>query len=452
MLSPKPARADAFGWILCALYALVFTLLGALRYADHRNLVDFGIFAQTAASAFGCFCNAVEGSHWAFHFSPILYFVGAAVALVHSPIVLIGLQAIGGALVIPPIYGLIARRGDRAVARGAAIVVFLYPALAGVTFGDFHENGFAAAAIAWMLWGFDGGANVVTIIGAIAALAIKEDQAIFVGIIGTLGAWRFRGTTPGRLALFVAIASALVFAYFFWHIQPDAAANSHWVPTRFYAWNASDVRALFPLGILQRAGFVVLAFLPLLFLPFRSRMMWLAAAPLAEVLLSRMSTTFTMGSHYAGAWIGFVLVAFAFAVRRIPVQKARWLMLWCILLCGVELAVADPMHPGLNLHPILARDRALTQVLRALPPDISVATQEEAYTHLALTDPRATLLPERSQAPVTACFILIDRAYPHSPRLVEYGVALAALVARHTYVLVHRSNDIELYRRVGSCF
>ena len=72
-------------------------MLGALKYAVHRNLVDFGIFAQTAASAFGCFCNPIEGSHWAFHFSPILYGVGAAVAAFHSPLTLVALQAIAGA-------------------------------------------------------------------------------------------------------------------------------------------------------------------------------------------------------------------------------------------------------------------------------------------------------------------------------------------------------------------
>lgn len=451
MHSRTSNQRDIFPWILGIIYALVFTVLGAVRYADHRNFVDFGIFEQTTASAFGCFCNAIEGSHWAFHFSPILYVVGAAVALVHSPLTLIALQAIGGALVIPPIYGLVVRRGDRSIARATAIVVALYPALAGLTFGDFHENGFAPAAIAWMLWGFDGGVNAVTIIGAIAALAVKEDQAIFVGITGLFGAFRFRGTTPGRISLFIAISSALVFAYFFWHIQPHAAANPQWAPTRFYSWDAKDVRLLFPHGIFQRVGFIVLAFLPLLFLPFRSRMMWLAATPLAEVLLSRMSTTFTMGTHYAGAWIGFVLVAFAFAVRRIPMQRARSLLLWSMALCVVELAVANPMHPGLNLHPILARDRALTRVLRALPLGISIATQEEAYTHLALIDPNATLLPDQARTPVTACFILVDRAYPRSPRLIEYGAGLNALIARRAFVLVRREAGIELYRSVAAC-
>ena len=97
---------DKFPWILALLYAAAFTLLGTIRYQAHHSLVDFGIFAQTAASAFGCFCNPIEGSHWAFHFSPILYLVGLALFVWRSPIALIATQSLACALVIPPVYAL----------------------------------------------------------------------------------------------------------------------------------------------------------------------------------------------------------------------------------------------------------------------------------------------------------------------------------------------------------
>src|SRR5439155_13970730 len=64
---------DGVLWGAVAAYALAFVALGYVRYVAHRNFVDLGIFTQTTASAFGCFCNPIEGSHWAFHFSPILY-------------------------------------------------------------------------------------------------------------------------------------------------------------------------------------------------------------------------------------------------------------------------------------------------------------------------------------------------------------------------------------------
>jgi uncharacterized membrane protein len=441
---------DRVVWWLTIGYALVFTLLGAWRYAVHRNFVDFGIFAQTTSSAFGCFCNTIEGSHWAFHFSPMLYIVGAIVRLVHSPITLIALQAIAGAFAIPPIAAIVAARSDARTARLSAVVVALYPALAGLVFNDFHENGFAPDAVIWTLWAFDSGRLRLALLFAAWTLLIKEDQAIFLAIAAGIAAWRFRGTTPGRAAIFVAGASVTVLALYFFRIQPHAAALAHWAPTRFYDWTSSDLASILP-GAVGRIGFVALAFAPLLFLPFRSRMMWLAGAPLAEVLLSRMSTTYTLGSHYAGAWIGYALVAFAFAVRRMETQRARTALLWCIGLCVLEFVIADPLHPGLNLRAVQSRDVALDRVLDGLPSNASVATQEEAYTHLALSDPNATLLPEDPALPTRACFILIDRDFPESPRLVEYGPALSMLLANGTYRAVRSEGAIQLEQRAEGC-
>jgi uncharacterized membrane protein len=444
---------DRFLWLGCVAYAVLFTCLGALKYDVHRNLVDFGIFAQTAASALGCFCNPIEGSHWAFHFSPILYVVGAAVAAFHSPLTLVALQAIAGAVVAPPIYALVLRSsGDAGIARLGALTVWLYPPLAGLIFGDFHENAFAPAAVAWTLYAFDAGSIAGTIAGSAVVLAIKEDQAIFLSIAGALGAWWFRGTTRGRVAAGIAVASALVCVTYFALIVPHAvaAAATPWQPSRFYAWSARDARSIVS-ALPARLGFLVLAFGPLLFAPLFSPAVLLAVAPLGEVLLSRMSTTFTMGTHYAGAWIGYVLFAFAIALRRISRQRLRIVLGACIALCVVEFLVADPLHPGLNLRRVEARDRALDHFLTMLPEGAAVATQEEAYTHLALTDPNARLLPELPSVPTNACFVLLDRDFPDSARLQEYGAAFAGLVNERRYMLVARTGRIFLYRSAGRC-
>lgn len=437
---------DRLLWLGAIVYAALFTWLGSVKYAGHRNLVDFGIFAQTAASAFGCFCNPIEGSHWAFHFSPILYLAGAAVALVRSPLTLVALQAVAGALVAPPIYALVRARCDVRAARLSALVAWLYPPLAGLIFGDFHENGFAPAAVAWTLYAFDADLLGWAIAGAIITLAIKEDQAIFLAIAGALGAWRFRGSPRGRAAAVAAVLGLLVLIAFFGYIRPHASIGPamSWQPWRFYARESPAARDVAG-AILSRLGFLLLIFVPLLFLPFRTTMMWLAAAPLAEVLLSRMPTTYTLGTHYAGSWTGYVLVAFAIAVRALSPARVRPALLACAALCLVELAVADPLHPGLNLHRAQPRDAALDRLLTSLPAGASVATQEEAYTHLALSDPRATLLPERVDASTDACFVLLDSDFPDSPRLQEYGAAVVRLVREGRYALVQRDGGVALY-------
>jgi uncharacterized membrane protein len=444
---------DRLLWLGCLCYAAAFTYLGAIKYAAHRNLIDFGIFEQTIASAFGCFCNALEGSHWAFHFSPILYLVALATWLVHTPLTPIALQAIAGALCAPPVYAIVRARGDVPAARLCALVVWLYPPLAGLIFGDFHENGFAPAAVAWTLYAFDAGLLAWAAVFAALTLAVKEDQAIFLACASIAGAAVYRtDARRSRFAIFVAAVSMVVAIAFFAAIQPHAAASTAWQPVRFYAWGAADWRALLPRGILERIGFLVLILAPLAFVPLRTRAFALAAVPLLEVLASRMSTTFTLGTHYAGAWIGYVLVAYAAGVNALAVRgRARRALYWSLALCLVEFAVANPLHPGLNLRSPSARDVALDASLQRLPRDASVATQEEAYGHLALDDPFARLLPEDPHVETQACFVLIDRDFPDSPRLQEYGTALRFLAHVKTYALVQHDGAIEVYRRAGEC-
>jgi Predicted membrane protein (DUF2079) len=305
--------------------------------------------------------------------------------------------------------------------------------------------------VLWALWAFDAQRLGLTVVFALLAIAVKEDQAIFMAIAGAAAALRYRGSARGMTGAIVAVAGIVAAAAFFLFIQPHAQANPSWAPVRFYAWSSEDFAQLVPHGVLERLGFLALVFVPLLFLPFRSPLLWLALAPFAEVLFSRMPTTYTNGSHYAGAWMGYVLAAFACAVRERPPAEMRKMLALCAALCVVELAVANPMHPGLNLRRIQPRDVALDRRLAALPPDISVATQEEAYTHLAMRDPFARLLPEDAATKLDACFVLVDRAFPESPRLEEYGKAFDALAASGTYLRVSRDDSIELFRRRGDC-
>ena len=455
--TPRVARSapDALPWVAAAAYAALYFALGAVRYAAHTNFVDMGIFSQTAASAFGCFCNTIEGSHWAYHFSPVLYVAGALMQIWRSPLALVALQSVAGALTIPPVYAVVKNHAGVPAARLAAAVVWLYPPLAGVVFNDFHENGLAPAAIAWMLWAFDAGLPVQTLIFAALAVSVKEDQALFVAIAGAIGAFAYRNDALRlRLAAACGILGVAVFVVFFAWIQPHAVSAQTWAPVRFYSWSPQDWRALVPGGILQRIGFLLLAFVPLLFLPLRTWSALLLLAPLGEVLASRMPTTYTMGSHYAGAWAGWALFAFAIATGSLAARaphRAHRALYWCIALCVVEFAAADPLHPGFFLHARTIRDARLDAFLATLPPRIAVATQEEAYTHLAATDPNATLLPETSSANVTSCHILTDSDFPDSPRLQEALPLVRQLVSSGAYRLQRRDGGITLYTKSAAC-
>lgn len=445
-------KRDPLLWAGVAAYWALFVWLGSVRYALHRNFVDLGIFAQTTVSAFGCFCNPVEGSHWAYHFSPILYVVGALMQIWRSPLTLIAVQALAGALTAPPVYGILARRTDRRTARLGALVVLLYPPLAGAIFNDFHENGLAAAAVAWLLWAFDGRRPVLSVVFLAATLAVKEDQALFVFIAALAGAFAYRADPLRvRLCILAGASAAACFTVFFLVIQPHAAhlAAAGWAPSRFYAWTGADRHALFPRGVLERLGFIVLAFAPLCFLPFRTPAVIAVIAPIAEVLASRMSTTYTTGSHYAGAWSGWVFYAYALGAAAVwsrSPRRAATALYVCVALCTVEFAVANPLHPGYFLRGDRRAGEALDAFVGGLRSGISLATQEEAYTHLAATNPNVTVLPESQGIPLRSCYVLTDSAYPESARLVESAPLVARLVRERSIAIVKIAGPITLYK------
>ncbi|HEY0798710.1 MAG TPA: DUF2079 domain-containing protein, partial [Candidatus Baltobacteraceae bacterium] len=181
--TPAPQRrALILVWIASAIQAAIFFGLGYLRYASHSALVDLGLFTQTISSAFSGFSNTFEqGSHWAFHFSPILYLCAPFVLFAHSALALTAIQAIAVALTAPPAYLLAARRAPVGRALAIAAVVLIYPPLTGVEFSDFHENAFVPAATMWMIWAVDARRWGLAYTFLALTLAIKEDQALIVG-------------------------------------------------------------------------------------------------------------------------------------------------------------------------------------------------------------------------------------------------------------------------------
>ena len=107
---------------MCTVYAGALTLLGINRYAAYHSGADLGEFVQTIATPFSGFGDTPEGgSHFLHHFSPLLYLFSPVLLLAHSPVALIALQAIGGALVAPPIYLLVRKRAGEGLALLAGV-------------------------------------------------------------------------------------------------------------------------------------------------------------------------------------------------------------------------------------------------------------------------------------------------------------------------------------------
>jgi uncharacterized membrane protein len=439
-------------WVASALYALVMTALGIDRYVTYHSGADLGEFVQTIASALHGFGDTAEGgSHFLHHFSPLLYLAAPVLLATHSAIALIALQACAGALTAPAIYLLARKRMDERLATLTALVALVYPALVGVTFTDFHENGFAPAAIAWLIWAVDTRRWAIAAALVAVALAIKEDEAVVLGVLGVGFAvlCARRGDHAGaRFGAGVAIASALVFVGYFAVIRPLAGAHGAWFALDYYTGHDFDT----PRGaaiVLGRVTFMVEVLLPLLFVPLVTPWFAFALPGLVEVLSSRWSITYTMGQHYGGVWIAYVLAAFAVGIGQVAAtrpQLALNLARASLAVCVLNLAVASPTHWGHYLRLRSAHDAALDRLVAQVPPHAAVATYDEVYSHLGF-DPNAQIGFDPQAYPEYALF---DERYDGAAWRTMYRPRLLELLRAGTYRAIATEDGATLYRASAS--
>ncbi len=372
-----------------AAYAAIFAVLGADRYVTFHSGADLGLFTQTIASAFHGFANTVEGtSHFAYHFSPILYLCAPLLWIVRSALALVVLQAVATALVAPALYAIARKRTSDAGAAALACIALLYPPLQGVTFTDFHETAFLPATIAWLIWALDARRFGIAGVLLAVALSIKEDQAIAMAFLGAAACVYFgrRHERAGLLFGAAAIAASLaVFWGYFAIVRPLAGATRLWVPSHFYAWNGYAPARSLAAEIGGRVTYLIEAFVPLAFLPLRSPAIVLALPGLFEVLASREPLMYTMGQHYAAVWVPYVLVSFVLAAARIRSQNAVAGRRWAgaaLVLSTLTLAFFSPLHLGHFLRMPDAADAATNAAIERIPGTASVGTYDEIYAHL----------------------------------------------------------------------
>ena len=431
-----------------ALYAVVFSVLGTDRYATYHAGADLGLFAQSIDTAFHGFHNTFEaGSHFAYHFSPILYLCAPLLWAAHSAVVLAILQAVATSLTAPALYLIARRRTSDRNAAGLACIALIYPPLQGVTFTDFHEVAFAPATIAWLLWALDARRFSLAYVFLAVALSIKEDQSpamAFVGVAAIAYFWMRRERAGVAFGIVAIAASAACFAGYFFLVRPLAGAPAAWHPQHFYEWIGYSQALPLDRQIVGRLTYLLETFVPLALLPFRSRVLVLSLPGFAEVLASREPLTYTMGQHYAAVWVPYVLVAFTIAGAQVLARADRRGVAWVrtsAALCAIVSIFFSPLHLGHFLRMPQPQDVATDAMIARIPQDASVGTYDEIYAHLGFF-PRAQV--GLAAAPE---YVLMDSRYSSAAWDTNWLPLLRQNIRAGTYAPVADDHGVILYRR-----
>lgn len=221
-----PKIGDKAAWVIVGLCALFFTLfvglLTSYKYLSHLTPnFDFGIFAQMfhymkkdLSPMTTCERDGLL-SHFAVHFSPIMYLALPFYALIPSPVTLLMFQALAVGSGAIPLFLLSKRLGlsnKKTVALCAAYA--LHPVLIGANLYYFHENCFLAPLLLWLFYFLEKDAKVSSLtasgVFALAVCLVKEDAPVYIFFIGLYFLFSGKGKRRG-LALMMLAAAYFLF-------------------------------------------------------------------------------------------------------------------------------------------------------------------------------------------------------------------------------------------------
>ena len=197
--SPEPIVESkkshkAFLWVTIGLSAAFFLFVSVWTVGRVCSFsaptFDFGIFSQMFyyMKETGLPMTTVERdgllSHFAVHVSPIYYLLLPFYCLVPTPATLQILQAAVISSAVIPLWKLGAHRGMTGGQRMLlCAILLLYPAYAGGTSYDIHENCFLTPLILWLFYGIERKNIAVISTAALLTLMVKEDAAVYVAVI-----------------------------------------------------------------------------------------------------------------------------------------------------------------------------------------------------------------------------------------------------------------------------
>ena len=466
-----------------AAYVLVLAALAAWRWHIWTYGTDTGTFTQVIAAAFGGFADGPEqGTHFRFHWAPLLAALWPLVAATRSGLALQIVQPVLIGLAAFPLYGIARRYVGEKRAFAYASLALLYPPLLAVAFTEFHEIAFYPALALGLVWAADrarwGWFALFAVLGAL----VREEACIVLAIVGValaaIGLLRRHAIAPRRFpdgGLLVGVPpepERLVVAGLFLTFVNGAALIVYgdfelarvgpWQPSRFYdypfAHGPSNVIAalithpalLTQIATLGRATYVLEALVPLAFLPLLSRWSLLALPGFAIVLLASDPIAWRMGSHYAAIWCPWLLLgALAALVQRR--HALRWYRA-TVALSVIVLLVANPMHVAHYVRPVYPHADA-ARALTLVPQNAHLVTHDEWFARVAGDHPNATVF----FCPYVDYVVYADD-YPNGYYQHDIAPEIGRERASGQLRLVARFGHVSAYRRtpnagarIGDC-
>ena len=376
---------------------------------------DFGIFSQMLHSmkTTGLPITTVERdgalSHFAVHVSPIYYLLLPFYMIVPKPATLQVLQAAVLASAAIPLYLIGKRHGLHPFLRAAlCALLFLYPAYAGGTSYDIHENAFLTPLIFWLFYSLDCKKLSLTILFAALTLMVKEDAAVYVAVIalwlllkGILYKGKWELTTGSAMLVlsvtyFLVVTTYLansgdgVMTYRYNNFIYDGSASLFSVVK---AVLLSPMKAIFECADKEKTEFMKLTMRVLILLPLMTRRYERFVLLIPYILVNLMSDYKYQHDIFFQYTYGATACLFYLVAVNLADMKA-WrlrILLVVLALCVSVIAFDEKIQPKATQYPEQSKTYAsyydkLREVLDTVPDGASVAATTFYTTYLSQRD------------------------------------------------------------------
>ena len=439
-------------------YSAVLIALSCLKHATyHSSLIDLGIFDQVIWNTahghwfWDTLDPYVQGNHLFLgqHFSPGIAILAIPDLLFPSVYTLLVLQTLFLAAGAVPLYVLAARRtGDERIAVLLALSYLLYPSLAFANLFDFHEIALAVPLLAWAAERLDAGRMTHTTILLCIALLFKEEVGLITAGFGAYAFLDGRRRPAGRLL--IALGLGWTAGVVYWAV-PHIRGGSYLFEGRYQGGllhNGSvDLSYLTRFLNGDKLDYLALLLAPLLFLPLLGGWSIVLLFPtVGYTLLSTYPLQYDIHYHYAAPLIPLLFAATVTTLNRIPPRlRLGTSALLLIAVVGEGLLIGPlPGQQGFAVgdYRMGAREHAMAHLAGMVPPDASLAVDNQMGAHLTERRWVTHFFTGYEQAQA----LLFDLR-EHSATEAKRRAAIAAIEHDPSWKLVAREDDIVLYER-----
>lgn len=403
----QKARGVAF-WMTVGLSGAFFLLVSSWTvgrvFAFCSPTYDFGIFSQMfyQMKESGLPMTTLERdgllSHFAVHVSPIYYLLLPFYCLIPTPATLQVLQAAVVTSAVIPLWKIGTHYGLTGTQRMLiCAVLLLYPAYAGGTGYDIHENCFLTPLLLWLFYGIDRRNIALTAAAAMLTLTVKEDAAVYVAVIGlwliVRSVLRYRTSDRG-MCITGAVLLAASLAWFFlvtrylaehgdgvmtYRYQNLIFDGSSSLLTVIRSVVLSPMKAIYECVDREKLQFIALTLLPLLGLPLLTRRYERYLLLIPYVLVNLMSDYPYQHDLFFQYTFGSTAFLLYLTVVNLSDWKPDWRRSLAMAMTAASCAVCfgAVVAPRAIWYPVQAIRRfghyqSIRDVLSRVPEDASV--------------------------------------------------------------------------------